>query len=150
MRPGNTCCPTLCAPRLLGQSVGVEAMLYNIHHRVVISIRSYQTRLLVLNHFNLMYQTKKFGAEILFIPYFSPLGPPSHSPCFLVSVIIVAFLLETPAWDESSSSWAPSGYLYKSAFHRLFLYRKGLISQGTMYATSINSRDKIKLTIFDC
>ena len=56
-----------------------------------------------------MYQDKKFGAEILFIPYFSPFGPPSHSPCLLVSAVTVTFLLEPPARNESSSSAPPSG-----------------------------------------
>ena len=85
-----------------------QAMLYNIHHWVFISIISYQTPLLILNHFNFMHQAKKFGTEILFIPYFSPFGPPSHSPCLLVSAVTVTFLLEPPSRNESSSSGPPS------------------------------------------
>ena len=81
-----------------------QAMLCNIHYCVFASIISYQTPRLVPNHFNFMHQVKKFGAEILFIPYFSPFGPPSHSPSLLVSALTVTFLLEHLERNESSSS----------------------------------------------
>ena len=68
-----------------------------------------QTPLLVLNPFIFMHQVKKFGAEILFIPYFSSSGPPSHSPCLVVSAVTITFLLEPPVRNESSSSGPPSG-----------------------------------------
>ena len=84
-------------------------MLCNIHCWVFNSIISYQTSNLVFNHFSFMYQAKKFGAKILFIPYFSLLGPPSHSPCLLVSAVSVTFLLEPPARSESSSIGLPLG-----------------------------------------
>ena len=99
----------LVCSKATGTTSSSQAMFYNIHHWVFIRIISYQTPLLVLNHFNFMYQDKKFGAEILFIPYFSPFGPPSHSPCLLVSAVTVTFLLEPPARNESSSSAPPSG-----------------------------------------
>ena len=81
-------------------------MLCNIHRCVLTSIIS-QTPLFVLKHFNFMYQAKKFGAETFFIPYFSPLGPPS--PCSLVSAVTTTFLLEPPARNEGSSSGPPLG-----------------------------------------
>ena len=76
-RPGNTCCSVLCS-RASGTTSSSQAMLCNIHHCV---LTSHQTPLFILNHFNFMYQAKKLGAETLFVPHFSPLGPPSHSPC---------------------------------------------------------------------
>ena len=51
-----------------------------------------------------------FGAEILIISYFSPLGPPLHSQCLLASAVIITFLsAEPPARNKSPSSGPPSG-----------------------------------------
>ena len=106
-RPGNTCCSVLWS-RATGTTSSSQAMLCNIHH-CFNKYHEPSNPTLVLNHFNFMYQAKTFAAETLFVPYFSPLGPPSHSPCPLVSAVTITFLLEPPAWNETSSSGPPSG-----------------------------------------
>ena len=102
-----------------GTTSSSQTMLYNIHHWVFISIISYQTPLLVLNYFNFMYQAKKFGADILFIPYFSPFGPPSHSQCLLVSAVTATFFDRASCAQWELLKWATL-WQYKSAFHELF------------------------------
>ena len=121
-----------------------------------------QTPLLVLNPFIFMHQVKKFGAEILFIPYFSSSSPPSHSPCLVVSAVTITFLLEPPVRNESSSSGPPSGntnqfsinFFTKSFVTALiltgstwlqFFVRSYSIWKSLIYlkkATTINSRDE--------
>ena len=106
LRLGNTIISCVLQGHWDNQQQSSNALQYLL---LGISIISYQTPLLVLNYFNFMHQAKKFGAEILFIPYFSPFGPPSHSPCLLVSAVTITFLLELPARSESSSNGPPSG-----------------------------------------
>ena len=75
-------------------------MLWNIHCCDFAGIISYQSPLFILSQFNIMYQAKRFGVEILLIPYFCPLGPPLHSPSLLVSAVTVTSRLEPPVWPE--------------------------------------------------
>ena len=159
LRLGNI---QIVCSKATGTTSSSQAMLYNNRHWVFISIINYQTPLLVLNYFNFMHQAKISGVKILFIPYFSPFRPPSHSPCLLVLAVTVTFLLEPPARNESSSSGLPSGNTDQfsvncsqnpslqlwywqvvpgcSFFVCSYSIQKSLIY--SKYATTINSRDE--------
>ena len=144
------------------QGCGLQARFYNILRWVFNGIISYQTPLLVPYPFIFMHQAKKFGADISLIPYFSPFGPPSHSPCLLVSASHRNFSVRVSCAEWELLKWAALGQ-YKSAFHELFtksfvtaliltgstwlqfFVRSCSIRKGLIYskkATTINYRDE--------
>ena len=145
LRPGNTCCSVLCS-RATGTTSSSQAMLCNIHRCVLTSIISHQTSLFILNHLNFMYQAKKFGAETLFIPYFSSLCPQSHSPCPPGVCSHHNFSVRASFAERELLKWATLRQ-YKLAFQELFTksFVTALILTGSTWLKSFvhsYSRDK--------
>ena len=112
-------------------------MLCNIHRCVLTSIISHQTSLFILNHLNFMYQAKEFGAETLFIPYFSSLCPPSHSPCPPGVCSHHNFSVRASFAERELLKWATLRQ-YKLAFQELFTksFVTALILTGSTWLKS--------------